>query len=255
LASKYKRGTTDWLALSPSELRDLYFYGIHLTAKDGTTISDSTYDTIISSAQKKIEAMFAIKLTPQIIQESISFYRDDFEAFGYVRSSYPIVQCFKLDGYVGTIKQIDYPVEWLSIRASGDGETFYRQLYLVPNQGAAQSGSLVYNGIVPYLGILGYSILPNYWQFTYCTGYSKLPYDLLDLIGKMAAVDVFAIAGDLILNPGISSQSLGIDGLSQSASISSGSAFQNRIKQYQKDIDEQTKILRSKYKGITMLSL
>ena len=71
----------------------------------------------------------------------------------------------------------------------------------------------------------------------------------------MAAVDVFAIAGDLILNPGISSQSLGIDGLSQSASISSGSAFQNRIKQYQKDIDEQTKILRSKYKGITMLSL
>ena len=250
---QYKKA--EWLALNPSELKELYFYGIKIQDKYGNEMSEETYRSKILEAQKEVESMFSLKLAPQIIQEDISFYRDEFESFGFIRTSYPVVVPFNLDGYLGQVKQISYPFEWLSSKIHSDGECWNRQIYLVPNQNAARTGTLVYNGIVPYLGILGYTTLPNYWTVRYGTGYQKLPYDLLGLIGKLAAVKLFIIAGDLVLNPGIGSQSLGIDGLSQSASISAGSAFQNRIKNYLEEVKTSSSVMRSKYKGITLGSL
>ena len=250
LSIQFKKN--EGLFLNPTELKQLYLYGIKIQAKDGTEISESTWLMYIKSAQEQIEKFFGIKLFRQIISEDISFYRDEFEQFGFIRTNYPVVSPKYLGGFIGTIKQIEYPTEWLSSKKTNDGYSYNRQLYIVPNYSAAKTGSLVYNGVIPYLGILGYSQIPNYWTVNYVTGYTKLPMDLVNLIGMLATIGPLGIAGDLILSPGVSSQSLGIDGLSQSFN---SKAFDDRIKLYIGQIKEIISRLKSTYKGINISSM
>ena len=58
------------LILNPTELKDLYFYGIDIQSGDFTTISDETYATYIASAQEVIEKFLNIKIIPQKVEET-----------------------------------------------------------------------------------------------------------------------------------------------------------------------------------------
>ena len=82
-----------------------------------------------------------------------------------------------------------------------------------------------------------------------------MPMDLINLTGKLASFGPLGIAGDLILGAGIASQSIGVDGLSQS--ISSPSSATNagygaRIIQYQKEIKEAIPRIKLVYDEIKM---
>ena len=207
----------------------------------------------------EIENLLAIKFRKQETTENVSFFRDEFQQFGFVRLSYPIQELVSLDGYLGTIRQISYPFQWLSQKISDDDKNLNRQFYIVPNVGAATTGSLVYNGVIPYIGISSYDQIPNYWTVSYITGFNKIPRDLLNLVGKLAAVNILVIAGNLVLGkPGVSTMSLGIDGLSQSlgSGISGQSgAFGGQIKQYLADIQMTLSRVQYTYKGITISTL
>lgn len=242
----------DCSVLTPGELKQLYFFGVKIEDRMGTEISDETWYMNIRSAQEEIEKYLGIKLCKQIIQENQTFYRDEFEQFGFIRTNYPVVKPYGLDGFIGTIKQIQYPLEWLSSRLSNDGYSYNRQIYIVPNISTAKTGSIVYNGIVPYLGILGYSQVPNYWTITYITGYDIIPKDLLNVIGMLASLMMLGIASDLILGPGIGNQSLSIDGLSQSLN---SKGFENRVKHYMDTIKTTLNRLRTNYKGVSISSM
>lgn len=254
---KYQKNIS--LVLNSSELRDKYFYGIDIRSKDGQTISEDTWRFYIQAAQESIEKEFGIKLKKQVYNEDISYDRGDFEQFGFIRTTYPVNRAIGLNGFVGTIKQIQYPEEWLSNKKSNDKIGYYRQMYIVPNQNAARTGTLVYNGIVPYIGILGYSTIPNYWNVSYLTGFDKVPNDLVNIVGMMASLGPFGIMGDLIFsNPGISSQSLSIDGLSQSLSgvaNANGNMMSGRIKSYIEQIQNYVKVNKTFYKGIVISAL
>ena len=90
LVSKYKKNTG--LVLSPSELRDLYLYGINLKSKDGSEIPSYVWETKIRSAQSEIEKFLAIKLTRQLITETCSYYRDDYlNNLPIINTGYPVV--------------------------------------------------------------------------------------------------------------------------------------------------------------------
>jgi hypothetical protein len=256
LSVQYRKN--EGLVLSPSELKELYFYGIQIRDKYGNEISDDTWRMYIESAQSEIEKFLSIKLFKQIFQEDLSFYRDEFESFGFIRTTYPVVQPYSLNGFIGTIKQIEYPIEWLSNRTTTDGYTYNRQIYIVPNYSNIKTGSIVYNGIVPYLGILGYQQVPNYWRCRYVTGYDKIPKDLLNIVGMLASLGPFGIAANLVLHPGVTGQSLGIDGLSQSINTGmSGDkhAFSSRVAQYIDAIKTSLSRLQTTYKGIQISSM
>lgn len=255
LKIKYRKN--EGLIISPSELKDLYFYGINITNQQGTVIPDEVYETYILAAQEEVEKWLNIKLLPTIISESLSFYREEFTQFGYVRTSFPVKQVFELDGYLGTIRQITYPIDWVSIRTTND-ETYFRQFYIVPNQGAASTSPILYSGVIPYAGLYSYSQIPNYWSVKYCTGYSKTPKDLLNFIGKLAAINVFAIAGDLIIGAGIANQSISVDGLNQSigtTSSATNAGYGARIINYLRDLKESKARIEKYYKGITLSSM
>lgn len=85
-----------------------------------------------------------------------------------------------------------------------------------------------------------------------------LDYDptILDFIGLTAALLPLDTAGDLILGAGISSQSISIDGLSQSISSTSGvenSGYGARAVQYGKRLEKIVKSIKRRYRAHSMM--
>lgn len=260
LSAKYRR--SGGLVLSPSELQSIYFYGINIQDKSGKELDQETYRFFIQAAQQEVEKHLGIKLSKQIVTESLDFYGDEFRAFGYIQTTYPVVKPIKLTGFLGQVQQLEYPSQWLSSRKTSDGETYYRRIFIVPTQQAtvSQTGvSMLYSGVLPNIGMLNWNHIPNYWSVTYCTGFEKIPRDIVDVVGKLASIGIFNIAGDLVLGTaGIANYSLSIDGLSQSIGTTSSaenSAYSARILMYQKEIKETLRRLESYYRNVSMISM
>ena len=251
------------LCMSVAQLRNIYCWGVKVQNADGSELPDDIYEFYIKAAQKELEDILNIKLSPQVIVETRDYKYEDYVTYGFLRCSYPVARPFYLKGKFGTAEQISYPKEWLSVKRSNEiPETFYRNLYLIPNQGGYQNGNA--SG-VSFNGIFGANLIwrskqniPNYWEVKYLTGFTEVPADLLNVIGMTAAINVFHIAGDLILGAGIASYSLGIDGLSQSISSTSSATnagYGARIIGYQDQIKKILPTLQAKYGGFNVTIL
>lgn len=251
------------LCMTVSQLRDLYMWGVRCQNANGTELPDSIYEFYIKAAQKELEDTLNIKIAPQVITETRDYNYQDYVTYGFIRCSYPVARPFYLKGKFNQIEQINYPKEWLSVKRSNEvPETFYRNVYLIPNQGGYSNGN---PSGVAFNGVFGANLLwrsrtfiPNYWEIRYLTGFTEIPADLLNVIGKTAAINVFHIAGDLILGAGIASFSLGIDGLSQSISSTSSATnagYGARIIGYQDDIKKLLPVLQAKYGGFNVTVL
>lgn len=256
LSIKYRPASN--VVISPSELIEQYFFGIAIQTKDGRKMSSDSIRLYIEAAQDSVEKQLDIKIIPQNIEEDLSFDRNDWSAWGYIRTTYPVKKPHSLEGYVNTVRQISYPAEWLSHRKTNDGQ-YYRHLFLVPIQGGAvDNNSMIFSGAMPHIGFLGNQTVPNYWKARYCTGFDKIPHDLVNIIGKLAAINVFHILGDLILGAGIASQSIGIDGLSQSISTTSSATnagYGARIQGYLADLKKEWPAVKAYYKGFTSMAM
>jgi len=247
---QYNKNT---LPISVNEFVDLYLYGVPLTDKHGNTIPANTLKFYIQSAQEEIEHYLGIKLQKQIIEESKDYFLSDWQAWGYMRTAYPVNKIFELKGFVNTVQQMDIPKEWLSIKYGTEQNMRFRQINVVPVAATSVQYSTIYSGVVP-LGFFANSTIPNYWKAVYTTGFDIIPKDILNFIGKFAAIGVFHLLGDLILGtPGITSKSISIDGLSQSYTTQSG--FSQRINGYMKDLEIAKEHLYNYYKGVTVISL
>jgi len=243
------------LVMSPSELLETYFFGIPNKAQDGRNMPSETITMYLEAAQEEVENWLNIKIQKQVIKESSDFWREEFKHWGYIRTAYPVVDPIKLQGFINDVQQIDYPSEWLSSRVNSDGRLFFRHIHLIPTISEAQQSSVIFSGITPHLGFFGHQNIPNYWRSTYCTGFDKVPSDLVNYIGKLAAINIFHIQGDLILGAGIASQSIGIDGLSQSISTTSSATnagYGARIIGYLKDLKDAGPKLKAFYDGFEL---
>jgi len=241
------------VVISPSELKDLFFYGVKIEERNGTEMSDTTILTLIRAAQQQVEGFLSLKLKKQIIDERKTFYRENWDQYNYLQTSYPARTAFKLEGWIAQVKQIEYPKEWLTTHTSNDG-IYYRQVNLIPI-GTGTGTVIAFSGIMPYVGMRGMSTIPNYWRIVYSTGFDIIPSDLLMAVGKMASIMILHQIGDLILGAGISSLSLGVDGLSQSISTTKSattSAYGARVKNYIDDLKVELQQLKDKYSGFIM---
>lgn len=247
LKSSYKIDSSQ--VLSASELKEIYLFGIPVKDREGNLIPDSTFDYYIQSCTEQVENYLSLLFKKQVYTETLSFSAEDYWNWGYLRTTYPIVTPFLLEGFLNTTKQVSYPKEWLTAKRSNDGVLYHRNLYIVP---AGNSTSLtqaqLFTGLIPNLTYLGLARIPDYWTANYVTGFNKVPKNLIDIIGKLSAINIFRIAGDLILAPGISSFSLSIDGLSQSQSAK---AYDARITAMLSDLTQRLlPQAKDYYKGI-----
>lgn len=255
--TKYKKNTN--LMLSPTELRVLYFYGIDIKSKDGTKFSDATFEMHIRQAQKEVEEYLEIKLFPELITETQSYYRDSyFNGFPLIQTKYPVARPYTLNGLLGKTQQIEYPETWLQSKTSNN-ENYARRVSIVPTGSTtAASGDVILSGVTFQVGIQSFSNIPDYWTIQYKTGFENIEYDLFNLVGMLSSIPGLIQAGDLILGAGIASQSLGIDGLSQSISTTSSATnagYGARIQEYRKTIKETLSRIVSRYKGIRFTSM
>lgn len=245
------------LIFSAQDLKDQYFFGIPLVDQSGNSLSDSVVETYIESAQTEVENFLDIKLKKQEYEDHFDYDYSDFLNWSYIPTTFPVQEPTELVGWLGAIKQVDFPKEWLVADGSSDEKYRKRALYLLPTYGAATYQNSTYISVIKGVGF-GNRHVPNYWHVKYITGFSKVPKDIMDLVGKFAAIKIFHLLGDIILGAGIASQSVSLDGLSQSIATTQSaenSGYSGRIKGYLEDLKGQIKRIQGFYQGIQMAVL
>jgi len=258
LTYSIKSSKNSGLPISSPELASRYFFGIPIVDKSGNLMRDEDIEFFIKAAKEEIEGYLNLKLSKQIIEESFDYYRNDYKYWGFIPVTYPVRKPFKLMGMIGEVEQIEFPSSWLSSKTTNDGIGFARDIKLIPTAGSTNNQSTVFSGITPHVGWWGQKSIPNYWTATYCTSLDRIPEDILDAIGKLASINVFHQLGDIILGAGIASQSIGIDGLSQSISTTSSATnagYGARITGYLADLKKMLPMLKNKYDQFEIMSM
>lgn len=260
LSFKYK--VNEDLIFSPAELQEIYMYGITIQDKSGKELSQDVYKFFIQAAQQELEKYLGVKFRMQRYTESLDFHGDDFRQFMYLPTTYPVVSPVTLTGFLGQVKQLQYPSQWLVARKTSDQETYYRKMFVVPTQSATVQTtgvSMLYSGVLPNVGMLNWKYIPNYWSVEYVTGFTTIPKDIMDIVGKLATISVLNVAGDIALGiAALANYSLSIDGLSQSLGTTmsaTNAAYGARILEYTKEIKESISKLKSYYRGIEMTAM
>lgn len=253
---------------SVQELKDFYLFGVDLTNDAGEPYPDSLFVHYIIAAVDRLEHRLDIPLRPlTIIEERQDYFREDYDKYIWVELNHtPVISVQKVRLVLPGEQVVQvFDQEWIHIdRISG-------QLQLVPGTGTAgtillgASGAwipLIYGNSryipdvfrIDYKAGFGKETDPNSVTST-APGLDKFPRLIKDVVGKIASLGPFNIAGDLIVGAGIASQSLSIDGLSQSINTTSSATnagYGARIIQYQKEIREDIKTLEDFYRGLRM---
>lgn len=244
--------------LTVKELKERYLFGIEIKDENGNPWPESAYQNAINSAASILEHDLDISIVPKEVKEKKDYQSNDYWQWGYFQlNEIPVIEVSKLVAVYPQSNVLDYPVEWFKLQEH-DGI-----LRLIPsgklsNFAVDAAGSFFpevfrYNGHVPLV-----------WEVTYRAGMLCVPLIMNQAIGMIAATLALNVAGDLVLRPGIVSQSISMDGLSQSFATSkspNSHAFSGKITEYRKLLFGDPanpksigiiEILRNYYRGSTL---
>lgn len=246
--------------LSNSDLLDYYMYGIPTCNPiNKTELPESVWNQQIINAQVFIENYLNIRFKKQIIKENRDFIRSEWVTWSFLKMSFPINEIFSFKGKLNEVTQVIYPVGWCTVQRS-NFDVNGRNVHIVPNSSAGSQINNVYGGTILLSLIVGWNYIPNYFELQYCTGFDKVPEDLLNVVAKLATINLLFILEPFIVGGnqlfGLTGSSIGIDGLSQSISkMNGGTIFQQRIMSLWNDLKIELPILQNKYRGFEMISM
>jgi hypothetical protein len=267
--------------ISVEELKTYYLFGLDLTNDLGEEYPDSLYAFWIKNAVSWLERKLDIPILPTVIEEERhDYYRDDYDKYIYLQlNRYPVISIEQVkmvlpgDQVVQTFEQ-----DWVHPeRHSG-------QLQLVPGTGTAGSILLGASGAWIPLIYGNNKFIPDAFRVAYTAGFGKPPPNswgfvagsnppsvshpdpqldrypdiIRELVGKVASFGPLNIAGDLLGGAGVASQSIGIDGLSQSfntTSSATSAGYGARLIQYNKEIKDQIPTLYRHYHGNRVIAV
>lgn len=251
---KYRKNVG--LVISVAELWEIFLYGIKIQGGEGSNFSDESMRFYLVAAQREIENYYNLKFIKQLADQTITYYRTDYwQTFPILQTNYPVREPLSMIGMLNKMEQIIYPQGWLFCEYDtlmGQGK---RRISVVPTGSSTTQGNaeVILTGITSQVGMQRFDMIPDYWRIQYITGWDidQMPIDLINVVGMVASFGPLGIAGDLILgSAGIASQSLSIDGLSQSISTTASATnagYGARIIQYEKQIKETTGRLKLVY--------
>lgn len=250
---KYRKNTG--LVISVTELWELFLYGIKIQGGEGSNFSDESMRFYLVAAQREIENYYNLKFIKQLADQTITYYRTDYwQTFPILQTNYPVREPLSMIGMLNKMEQIVYPQGWLFCEYDtlmGQGK---RRISVVPTGSSTRGNAeIILTGITSQVGMQRFNMIPDYWRIQYITGWDidQMPMDLINVVGMVASFGPLGIAGDLILgSAGIASQSLSIDGLSQSISTTASATnagYGARLIQYEKQIKETTGRLKLVY--------
>jgi hypothetical protein len=238
--------------VSAADIRERYLFGLDLTDDSGTPLPDSLYEHYIKSAVSWLEARLDIKIATTVVtNEEHDFFKNDYHTYILLQTDHvPVLSIERIELVLPTAqKVIQYRPEWVnSLLEAG-------QINVIPGNGELSVVTLGLSGAwLPF--VYGRTKhLPNVFQMDYTAGFAKgkVPPVLIDAIGMYASFGPLNILGDLIAGAGIASQSISLDGLSQSVNTTSSatnSGYGARILQYTKQLKDMLPQLRRAYHPI-----
>ena len=247
-------GDTALDIISVDALKTNYLFGLDLTDDDGTPYPNSMYEYFIMSAvswlEKRLDLPIRVK---NITEERHDYYREDYKQYIWMKLLESPVISVEAVRLVLPGEQVvqNFDSEWFQL------EKHSGQLQLVPGTGSA--GSVLLGAAGAYISMIyrNNRFIPGAFRVDYTAGFApgEVPHDIIDLIGKKASFGPLNIAGDLLGGAGIASQSISIDGLSQSfntTSSATNAGYGARLLQYGKEIKEVLAMLERYYKGIRL---
>lgn len=266
IGSEFQQGGIDGAAwtrrealISPDQLVNRFLFGIPLysAVPDPITgvrarLTPENIKDAVFRAVGRIELESGITISPVTRVVKLPFDRNEYLQMGFFLVPYrPILRVDWLT-VMTSDNQLVYqvPNEWV------DAGNFQRgQINIVPLQPAYLNAGFVPSqsaGGAAFLSILGAKgWIASYWGLKYTTGFDTaagIPVAMNELIGCEAAIDLLNL---LAATNRVQSYSLGVDGLSQSASTPGPQVYQFRIEQ----LLEQKKILLNKFKALYSLKI
>jgi hypothetical protein len=240
--------------LSVDQLKTRYLFGLDLTNDANEEYPDDIFENGIISAVDWLEHKLDIPILLKVVEDERHDYsREDYAKYMWLNlDHYPVIDVEEVRMVLpGEQEVANFDSDWFQIqRDSG-------QLQIVPGQGATTS--ILLGAAGPWLPYIysGARFIPNVFRVKYTAGFASgnVPRAIVDLIGKIASFAPLNIAGDLLGGAGIASQSLGLDGLSQSFSTTSSATnagYGARLVQYGKEIKDMVPTLQRYYKGLRL---
>jgi hypothetical protein len=249
--------------LTPRQLRKQFLFGIPLVSQIPNPLTgvpdqleDEDLKEIIERSIGLIEMDSKIDIFPVKRSEKKPFDRNEMADLGYMRSNYrPIHSIDKLTIAPGNSSDIlTIAPEWLAKDGWVRGE-----IRIIPTLNTVISG-----GYIPADGAVGQGSafvalmgtknwLASFWTLEYTTGFAdgRVPRALNELVGCYAAIDVLSL---LATTNRSNSQSLGMDGFSQSVSNAGPDVYTPRIKLLTEKRDALLKKFRAVYGNKYVLS-
>lgn len=247
--------------LTPGQLRFRHLFGIPLVSKfkDPTTgkpmvMTDPIIQDYIRRAVSDAELEVGIDIFPNKYSAKLPFDKCEYEQFGYFQlERKPVATIDKL-----TVRPADnldvfnVPLDWVETAYMTAG-----QVNIIPLTLAFVNGDTVNTqggGGAVFLSILGNKPwVPAFWGIEYTTGFKDgiIPTPVNELIGVIAAMKILSQLAATYA--GVTTTSLGIDGLSQSIGTPGPQIFKIRMQ----ELGEERALLVRKLKvlfGQTMFS-
>lgn len=246
-----------WDKMSVNGVVNHYLFGINLTDANGNPLPESLLAHYINAAVEYFETALDITIseTP-VAMERHDYLRSDYNNWGYMKLMHCPVK--HIDGIrltYGNRITMTIPPEWIQL------DKLTGTVTLFPAGGDLSSLVIGNTGLM--YGIAGrWAHAPQLWEVDYVAGMDEndptLPVSLLEEgISKRAAMGILNVWGDLIIGAGIASQSVSIDGISQSIGTTQSAMFGGasaRVNEYSKDIEDRIMpVLMQKFGGIKMV--
>lgn len=235
---------------SIDEMVGNYLFGIDLSDQDGNPFPEYLLNHHLNAAIAYAERILGIQISEKEYTEMHDYHQSDYITWGYIQlHHYPVKEVSHMALTYGNQEGFVVPNDWIQLTE------LTGQVQMFPSHGSA-SGMII-NSQGAIVGLhSAWNYAPRMWKLTYKAGMDEIPSDLYDLIYKKAVISVLQVWGDLILGAGIASQSVSIDGLSQSIGTTQSAMFGGasaRCEEYRKDIDRLLPPLKQQYIGVKMV--
>lgn len=244
------------------EIRTRWCFGLPLYADDGTEMKDEDIMSFVMSAIKIVERKLGVFLKPMVLvnnaedrglvkgtdfdkeEAPYDYDRMSYANYGFLQLRERPVQSIESFSMVlpNGNKIIDFyrdanTKKWVKLyKDSG-------QVHIVPYAGDPTLFAMLGGSQTGFPFVTGSmnSNLPQMFNVDYTAGYGlyEVPDDVRNVVAKIASIDLLGISGDAVL-AGISSQSISMDGLSESLSTSSSATsgtYTSHTLQMQKEVD------------------
>jgi len=261
--------------LTSDDIRYTYLFGIDSIANDvaQSEFSDEQFDAFVRAAMGDFELYLTMDIRKRVyktdpadsdirgrvwrtgvdytdLEDDYDFIPEEWKNHGFVQlRHWPVISVDRAVLYSQVKTEVIDLLDQNWVRLTRDTG----QIRLFPKGGYAYGPFSV--GAMPWR-LMGMHY-PGGFEFDYTTGYPKsdfVPEGLRDVVGKWAAVKCLASIGDGLM-AGFSSQSVSLDGLSESFSSTQSATsafFGARILEYTKEIDSWIKKNRYKFGAVPM---